>query len=260
MAGSIFLSLTSGLLIAAGISSAAASCDAIPGFAYHGTKISKFPNGQSYFYVTNRMAIDADGAPNAYHPLDKGIDALANAGYPHGKWKAILVPDPKEPNQPFVQAEGEFAGYFVSQTTLQDQSFPVTDIHRYVDSRQVPYIVFPGGFYAIKGTGRFGDVGEALNIDTGKESPFIVADAGPVDAPLGEVSIRLAENLGGTNVNLRTGTGMPRGRLLYMVFPGTKSAPAWPVTGEQLEERVKELLDGIGGRERVRVCITQRRT
>jgi len=251
------LCLIFGLLIAGTeLAQAAAGCDAVAGFDYRGAKISKIPNSQAYFYAITRMAIDADGAPNAYHPQNKGIDALANAGFPNGNWKAILVANPANPNEPFVQTEGEFAGYFISQTTLQDRSLPVTDIRRYVDSRQVPYIVFPGGFFALKGTGNFGDSGVAMNLDNGKESPFIVADAGPRDASLGEVSIRLAENLGGMNVNPRTGAGMPRGRFVYVVFPRTKSDPAWPVSGEQLQKRAQELLISIGGWERVRACIT----
>jgi hypothetical protein len=141
------LYLIFGLLIAGTeLAHAAAGCDAVAGFDYRGAKISKIPNSQAYFYAITRMAIDADGAPNAYHPQNKGIDALANAGFPNGNWKAILVANPANPNEPFVQTEGEFAGYFISQTTLQDRSLPVTDIRRYVDSRRVPYIVFPGVF------------------------------------------------------------------------------------------------------------------
>ena len=61
-------------------SQAGTACDAVEGFDYRGAKIRKIPASQAYFYTITRMAIDADGAPNAYHPLDKGIDALANAG------------------------------------------------------------------------------------------------------------------------------------------------------------------------------------
>ena len=246
------------LAAAVDVSPAMAACDAVPGFDYRGAAIRKIPNSAAYFYAITRMAIDADGAPNAYHPRDTGIDALANAGFPRGNWKAILVVDPARPDEPFVQPDGEFAGHFVSKTTLQDRSAPVTDPRRYVDSTKVPYIVFPGRFFAIKGTGQFGDVGRVLNLDNEKESPFIVADAGPTDAPLGEVSIRLAENLGGTNVNPRTGAGMPRGRFVYVVFPASKSDPAWPVTAEALEQRTHELLSRIGGWEKIRGCLTPR--
>jgi len=237
---------------------AMASCDAASGFEYRGTQIQRIPNSRAYFYVVTRMAIDADGAPNAYHPQDKGIDALANAGYPNGSWKSILVPDPRNPSQPFVQTKGEFAGYFVSKTALQDLRLPETEVRRYVDSRQVPYIVFPGAFLNMTGTGNLGDIAAALNLDNGKETSAIVADIGPRNAPLGEVSIRLAENLGGTNVNPRSGAGMPRGRFAYFVFPRTKANPAWPVSSEQLQGRAQELLAEIGGWERVKPCIPNR--
>jgi Fungal chitosanase of glycosyl hydrolase group 75 len=235
-----------------------ASCDAVSGFDYRGTPIHKLPNSRAYFYVVSRMAIDADGAPNAYHPQDKGIDALANAGFPRGNWKAILVPDPRNPSTPFIQTEGEFAGFFVAKTALQDPSLPATDIRRYVDSRRVPYVVFPGAFHNIEGTGTPGDMAAALNLDTNQESPGIVADIGPRNALLGEVSIRLAENLGGSHVNPCTGAGIPRGRFAYLVFPRTKASPAWPVGSEELQDRVRELLTGIGGWERVTSCIQNR--
>ena len=246
------------LLTSVRSSLAGTTCDAVDGFDYRGAMIKKIPVSQAYFYTITRMAIDADGAPNSYHPLDKGIDALANAGFPEGNWKAILVENPTKSDEPFVQTGGEFAGFFVSRTTLQDRSLAVTDVRRYVDSMRVPYIVFPGEFFKLKGSGDFGDVGLAINLDNGNESPFIIADAGPQKAPLGEVSIRLAENLGGTNVSPRTGAGMPRGRFTYLVFPRSKLNPAWPVSSEQLQKHTQELLAAIGGWDRVRNCVAPR--
>ena len=251
--------LVSGFLVmTAGFDPATAACDAAQSSAYRDTKIWTIPNTRAYFYATGRMAIDADGAPNAYHPEDRGIDALANAGFPNRGWKSVLVIDPRDPRKPFVQTEGEFAGFFLSKTTLQDPRLPPTDARRYVDSTQVPYIVFPSAFSHTRGTGTMGDLGMALNLETGKESPFIVADAGPRDADLGEVSIRLAENLGGSNVNPRNGSGMPRGRFAYAVFPGSKSNPPWTVSSTDLDARAQALLAGVGGWGRVRDCIGTR--
>jgi hypothetical protein len=86
----------------------------------------------AYTYVTSHIEIDADGAPNAYHPRDTGLDALANAGYPHGGWRSVLVEDPEHPGQAFVQPAGAFAGFFVSKTTLEDGGAPATEPRRYV--------------------------------------------------------------------------------------------------------------------------------
>lgn len=92
------------------------------------------------------------------------------------------------------------------------------DPARYVDSRMVPYIVFPRPFYRLRGTGRLGDVGLALNLESGAQTFFVVADIGP-DHPLGEASIGFFTALGGEQVNARTGAGVPDGRIAYMVFP-----------------------------------------
>ena len=231
---------------------------------YEGTRLWRLPGSEAYFYLTERMAIDADGAPNAYHPNNTGIDYLANAGYPNGGWRSVLAEDPNHPSQPYVQSSGEFAGYFIAKTTLQDhparppckttlqdKARSATDPKRYVNSRQVPYLVFPGAFYAIRGTGDFGDLALAHNLDNGKKSPAIVADAGPQNAKLGEVSIRLAENLGGRNVNPRNGAGVPPGRFLYTVFPKSKQQPAWPLTPDRLETLVEDLIGAIGGWEQI---------
>lgn len=234
---------------------AAASCEAVLWQEYHGTQLFRLPNSTAYFYVVNRISIDADGAPNAYHPQDRGIDALANAGFPRGAWRSILVVDPQHPDRPFVQPGGEFAGFFVSMTTLQDLTLPATDIHRYVDATRIPYLVFPGAFFAMPGTGDFGDFAIARQLRSGKESSVIVADKGPRNAPLGEVSIHLAENLGGTNVNPRNGAGVPRGPFLYVVFPRSKAEPRWPLTNEQIQQRAQNLLAALGGWEKILPCV-----
>src|SRR5262245_64575411 len=103
-------------------------CDARDFLVYEGTALRKFPDTDAYFYATERMAIDADGAPNAYHPEDRGIDALANSGFPDRDWKSVLVIDPADPSKPFVQRDGDFAGFFMAKTTLQDTRLPATDV------------------------------------------------------------------------------------------------------------------------------------
>jgi Fungal chitosanase of glycosyl hydrolase group 75 len=231
-------------------------CDALDLLVYERTPLRQPPSSDAYFYVTERMAIDADGAPNAYHPQDLGIDALANAGFPNGGWKSVLAVDPLDSAKPFVQTVGPFAGFFVSKTTLQDSSRNETDPGRYVDSTKVPYVVFPGAFHALRGTGTMGDLAVVRNLRNDMVTAAIVADVGPRNAPLGEVSIRLAEKLGGVNVNPRNGSGMPKGPFVYVLFPGTKSTPRWPLTLEMIEERAHAALSAIGGWDRVLPCVT----
>lgn len=155
----------------------------------------------------------------------------------------------------FVQSGGAFAGFFVSKTTLQDSTRSEVDPHRYVDSTEVAYVVFPGAFHRLPGTGTMGDLAVVRNLRNDMVSAAIVADVGPKNAPLGEVSIRLAEKLGGANVNPRNGAGMPRGPFLYVLFPKSRSAPAWPVTLEQIDGAAMMALSAIGGWERVLSCV-----
>lgn len=213
---------------------------------YEGVTIHKFTGG-AYSYRTDRVSLDADGSPRAYHPDDTGIDANANAGFPHRGWRSVLAVDPTNSDHPYVQPDGPFADYFVSKTSLRDHHAADTDPAAYVDSERIPYIVFPGAFYAIKGTGRYGDLAMVREAGGGRETAAIVADGGPTKAPLGEMSLALATALGGTNPNPRNGRGAPRGTFEYVVFPGSASAPAWPRSVEDIDRHARGLLADLGG-------------
>lgn len=72
-------------------------------FTYRGTEIFHVGDTGAYSYKTGHVELDADGCPRAYHPDDTGLDFLANAGFPHGGWRSVLVVDPQDPSRPFVQ-------------------------------------------------------------------------------------------------------------------------------------------------------------
>lgn len=209
---------------------------------YRTTPLLRVSGTQAYFFITNDIAIDADGAPNAYHPDDIGLDLLANAGYPESSWwQNVLVIDPTNSKRPYRQESGAFSGYFVSRTALENRSKAETDSSRYVDATRIPYLVFPGAFYNMAGTGILGDLGIAINLSSGERTAFVVADLGPKDAQLGEVSIRLAEKLGGKNISPRNGAGAPKGPFLYMLFPYSGRQYRWPLSAEDIEQRAQEL-------------------
>lgn len=234
--------------------------------SYQGTKLLAHPTGSAYLFASTHMAVDADGAPNAYHPDDmglhcirgegfKGLDCPGNAGYPTTSWwPSVLVPDPANPSRAYTQPSGEFAGYFVSKTSLHDESKLTIDPKRYVDARNIPYLVFPGSFYRMKGTGLLGDLGYAVNLATGEQTPFVVTDIGPAHAKLGEVSIALAAGLGGKNPNPRTGEGTPKGTILYIVFPYSSRSHAWPLSMSEIERHVNHLLERSDGLESAMAC------
>jgi hypothetical protein len=95
------------LFVLIGKAAHAAQCDFQFWFDFKGTKIYRNPAHTAYLYATDHSRIDADGAPNAYHPDDigknclkdphRGLDCPANAGYPKTRWwPQVLVPDPND--------------------------------------------------------------------------------------------------------------------------------------------------------------------
>jgi hypothetical protein len=226
-----------------------------PAEIFRGTQLYRQANNLAYAYETDHAAADADGAPNAYHPGDLhkncvrdphlGLDCLANAGYPSTSWWSdVLVPDPDQPSKAFVQPQGPFRGFLVAMTSLKKPNGNKYDTATYVDATKVPYVVIPSGFGSLPNVARQGDVGIATHLDSGKMTAFIVADAGGgSDAKLGEASIALFVALGGTNPNPRTGAGLPRGRIQYILFPGSRKPGAgiWPRTNEDIRTQAFDL-------------------
>lgn len=220
-----------------------------PWMVYGGTEIRHVGEGPAYTYRTSHKSLDADGSPRAYHPeKGRGLDDNLNAGYPNKGWKGVLAVDPHDRSKPYVQPDGEWAGYFVSKTSLRDLEGGDIDPATYVDAESVPYIVFPGEFYAEKGTGKYGDLAMVRTADHLHQTAAIVADGGPAKAPLGEMSLALAAALNpGGKPNPRNGEGTPKGDIEYVVFPGSAASPAWPRAIEDIQSSAKALLDAAGG-------------
>ncbi len=243
-----------------GATSSTAS-DYSPWNPYGDTTIVRNGDGSAYAFQLDAFAVDADGAPNAYHPDDvgkgsspngvyKGLDNPSNAGYPKDKknWPGVIVADPDDKTTGYLQpVTSACPGFFVAQTSLSDHTKSVLDTHRYVDATQVPYFVFPGKFLAWVGTGGMGDFGVAKSLTSGAIVPFIVADVGQPSAPLGEMSIALAAALGGTNPNARTGKGTPPGKVVFILFPRSAMSPAWPVLPADLTSIAMQRLQAAGG-------------
>jgi Fungal chitosanase of glycosyl hydrolase group 75 len=222
-----------------------------PAETFRGTQIFRQVNNLAYAYETSIKAVDADGAPNAYHPDDTGLDALANAGYPHTNWwKDVLVPDPANPSRAFEQPSGDFEGFFVAMTSLRGPGGNQQDPATYVDATRFPYVVIPSGFEKIPNAAKPGDVGFATHLGSGMTTTFIVADTGGGSAAkLGECSIALWVSLGGQNPNPRNGSGVPSGRIQYILFPGSrKPGPGiWPRTNQDIHDQAMELVSNTPG-------------
>lgn len=204
------------------------------------TPVWQLPGDQAFFFVSG-MTIDADGAPNAYHPDNIGLDDLSNAGTPD-HWDGIMtdrsgVPIVQGPNDPYP-------GYYVSCTSLSDRTKSWNDPTRYVDATKIPYVVLPRDV-AEQGGARLGDFAVVVNLSNGKSSYAIFADVGT----LGEGSVALADNLGIWSDARRGGR---RGGVLYLVFPG--SGNHQPRSVDEIQSETEKLLQDWGGLAKLMSC------
>jgi hypothetical protein len=207
---------------------------------HHEVPVWQLPDGQAFFFVSG-MTIDADGAPNAYHPDDTGLDELSNAGAP-ARWNGIIT---DRDGNPLIQQEGDpFPGYYISCTSLSDETREFTDPTRYVDASKIPYVVLPEGV-ADRGGARLGDFAVVKNLRNGKSSFAIYADIGT----LGEGSVALADALGIWS-DARYG-GASDG-ILYLLFPG--SGNLRPRTIGEIQSAGEKLLSDWGGTKKLSSC------
>ena len=196
---------------------------------------------------TSGLAIDADGSPRAYHPTSAwGLDALANAGKP-GNWWGILTENGKPDGEPVIQGKYDPApGFYVSTTSLCDttnRDLNWSSPRKFVDSETIPYVVLPSSLpFRLPTTApaalKVGDFAVVVNLANGKRCAAICADIGPADQ-IGEGSIALAQALG---VNADARKGGCDDNILFCLFAGSRTAPAWPHTFADINARVAGLI------------------
>lgn len=186
--------------------------------------------------------INADGSPHAYAPDNSGLtalDYLANAGSP-GNWWGIACDDA---GNPYTQAPYHVApGYFVSTTALINSKYPAYHPSRYVDSERYAFGVLPGG----ENFAKLGDVGLALNIESGDNMYFALADVGP-KGQIGEASFLLAKCLG-LNYSAKTG-GTSKKIISWVILPN--SDPGYSDWETKCQAAMK-LVDQWGGLARLK--------
>ena len=144
-----------------------------------------------------------------------------------------------------------FAGFFVSMTSLRKQGGDKFDPATYVDATKFPYVVLPTGFTELPNVARPGDVGFATHLPSGLTTAFIRSGTprGGNDAKLGEGSIALFSALGGQNPNPRNGSGVPAGKIQYIIFPNSRKpgVQRWPRTQQDIHDQVMDLLSSTPG-------------
>ena len=185
---------------------------------------------------TSGMNIDADGAPNAYHPGGGGLDALGNAGGP-GNWYGIVTDTGEADGEPIVQGDDDpCPGFYISPTALSDHSLHAFDPNRYVDSGTVPYISIPPDLKHNQNV-RLGDLCVVFYKDM--MTYGIVADIGP-HGRYGEASICTAQRLSIPDSPRNGGVGSG---VTYWIMTGT--GKGWPRT--TLEKDAENAFENWGG-------------
>lgn len=208
--------------------------------------------GETAFFYTAGMTIDADGAPRAYHPprpgrpsgSPPGLDDLRNAGSP-GNWFGVIT---DADGRPVVQRGADPApGFYISATSLTNRRHARTDDpRRYVDASSVPYIVLPpAAMHA--GQARLGDIAAVFNRHNERIAFAIFADVGP-KLHIGEGSIALANAL--ALPADPTAGGVSERVIVYVVFPGSGNGFGRPV--KVIDKLGARLLREWGGIARLR--------
>jgi hypothetical protein len=209
------------------------------------------------FFFKAGLAIDADGAANAYHPQDKGIDDLKNAGEP-GNWWALVI----DKGKLVIQGKLDpYPGYYVSTTALCDETKKRTNPKRYVDSTEIPYVVLPENndeeFLKIAKI-QLGDLAVVYNSKNGKIAYAIFADtslffAGGVEEyRFGEGSIALANAL---KIPSSPKEGGIADGIFYVFFPGSGNGK--PKKIAQINNQGAKLFQEWGGIHQIQDCLQQ---
>jgi hypothetical protein len=195
---------------------------------------------------TAGMTIDADGAPNAYGPNNRGLDYTANARGAGG-WVALVT---DEKGRPVIQQNGRYRGYYVSTTSLEQPGVRnPRNTKRYLNATRIPYIALPPDFTRNFGI-RLGDLAVVVNQVTGRMAYAIYADTGP-KGRIGEGSIALAKALKMPS-SPRT-DGVADG-ITYLIFPGSARHADRPVTARRIKSSASRLYRQWGGTERLHSC------
>ena len=191
------------------------------------------------------MYVDADGAPNAYGPNNRGLDFTANA-LRGGRFLSVVT---HSDGTPVIQRFGRFKGFYVSTTSLHNVAGSPTAPGTYVDARKIPYIVLPPEFMKQFGVA-LGDLAMVTNLKNGKTSFAIFADVGP-RGKIGEGSVALAHALG---INDDPRHGGTNSNIAYLVFPQSGLGSDKLRSAKEIKNSASRAFRRWGGARRLRVC------
>jgi hypothetical protein len=156
---------------------------------------------------------------------------------------------------PYVQPSGPYAGFYVSETSLENPRLPAIDPTRYLDARTTCYIVLPGGKVPEAG---LGDLAIVFDPSSGRWTGAVYGDEGP-GSECGEVSLATIKALGLPGTDGKSSPGELRDDLFYLVFPGSahelSDVASWPYSPASVQAAAAADFNRWGGPSRVRAIL-----
>lgn len=208
--------------------------------------------------------VDFDGSPTAYGPADirpLPDDDLGNAGNDVQGWFGVMSLKPDDPlvtsgkvvldTNPSLQKRGKFPvvqqaangdpnpGYYVS--TTPHPTGPGYLQSSYVNASEVAFGALSGKLHALGVS--LGDFGVAVRHDQNLQSGFYYLDVGGNTYALGECSVKVGTNLGGSGRGNRFNNNFP---VSFIVFPFSADASASePLTDDQIKTALQSLFSNL---------------
>lgn len=224
-------------------------------------------HGSSALFFQSKMSCDVDGSPNAYHPLDDSLslDVIGSAG---GRRRNNLPAGPLEvqpqPNVvvyqngvPYIQPDGEFKGFYLSETSYENPRLPPTSPLRYLDARQTQFIVLPDGLVP---ESEVGDLAIVYDPISHRHVAAVFGDIGP-STESGEASLATIRRLGLPVTDGKSSPGQTRDDLFFLVFPHTEEllakAEEWPHSQATIDRLAEAEFIKWGGPDQVEAVLRQ---
>jgi hypothetical protein len=204
--------------------------------------------GTTTAHFLSKLAVDADGSPKAYHPLDKRPPDNHSVAF---DWLANINVNDLLGIQGENGAVGPNAGFHISATSLFDNRFPKNDTRRWVDAGEIPYIVLSGRSFPWPGGSvvRPGCLAFVVDTVSGHSTGAIYADVGRA---VGEGSVALALRLGLRPFHPSRPpkvTGFSGKRFLYLILPNARPSPPW--SADQIHSAASGAFEAWGGEQQL---------
>lgn len=199
------------------------------------------------FFTIGEIATDWDGDPKAYgnkrkHPEISPHDHLGNAGHT-GKWWGVVTNNGKKNGAPIEQSgvgpAQPYKNYMISATKLVETRYPETDVRRWTDATQIPYVALPNSRRSMVKMGlTTGCYCVLVNLQSMKFCFGVYADSKAAKARMGEISKRAVDLLGNQD-----------GSIFIIVFPKSGQGQGIIPDEQTIQSKTREELKQYSQRD-----------